>query len=163
MTKPGTKILSSLLILCLLLPAQGFSSDDKIHNLSVETDGNIIEIRYDLLPDREDKKYTVTVEISDDGGRSYDVVPHMITGDLGRDILPGRNKRIVWIIERDFPDGFDIDRYDFRITAAQQGMNRNILYIIAGTVLAGGSAAAYFLLGGDNDDDGFPQPPGRPD
>ncbi len=162
MKKSIIRSISCILIICLLLPAQGFGDEEKIRYISVQADGPVIEIRYDLLPGREDKKYTVTIEISDDGGRTYDVEPYMITGDLGRDIIPGRHKRIVWMIEREFPNGLDLDRYEFRITANQQGIGRNLLYILAGAVVAGGSTAAYFIFGGDDEDDPFPTPPGRP-
>ncbi len=157
------KYLSLLLIICLIFPHHVFGNDNLIQNVSIQVQDAMIEIRYDLLPDRENGKYTVSIEISDDGGRTYNVAPRMIAGDLGRNKVPGRNKRIVWMIERDFPDGIDIDRYDFRVTAKRQGLNRNILYVLLGAVVAGGSTAAYFLFGADDGDEGFPQPPGRPD
>jgi len=167
MSKQITHRITYLLIFLIAILHTGIANENPIENVAVDTDDRVIEILYDLLPQEMDKKYTVTLEISDDGGRTYTVTPHMITGDVGRDILPGRNKRIVWMIERDFPDDVDLDRYDFRITAKRQGISRNLLYMIAGAVVAGGGTAAYLIFGGSgNDDNGeteFPGPPGRPE
>lgn len=156
------KYFSIILIVCMLIPHNGLANDEPVRNVRAAVDGRTIEIRYDLLPEQENGRYTVSIEISDNGGRTYEVVPHMIAGDLGRDITPGRNKRIVWMVERDFPRGIDIDRYEFSISAKRQGFNRNILYVLLGAVVAGGGTAAYFIFGAD-DDEGFPQPPGRPE
>jgi hypothetical protein len=160
-TRERINLLCYILILCLLLPHHGFGKDRTGKNISVQTDGTIIDIRYDFLPDRRNRKHTVYLEISDNGGLTYDVTPRIITGDIGRDVVPGRNKRILWFIERDFPGDIDLDRYDFRISAKPQGFSRNLLYVIVGAVVAGGGTAAYFIFSGD--DEGFPQPPGRPD
>jgi hypothetical protein len=154
-----------LLILSMLVPHRGLGNVDPVRNVSVTVEGDMIEIRYDLVPEDAEGKYTVSIEVSDDGGLTYAAVPRMITGDLGRDIVPGIQKRIVWFVERNFPGGIDIDRYDIRITAKRQGINRNILYAILGAVVAGGGAAAYFLLGGNGNDTNsdFASPPGRPE
>lgn len=157
------KYLSTVLIFCMIFQHHTYANDESVQNVSAYVEDSSIVIHYDLLPEQMEKKYTVSIDISGDGGLTYDVTPRMIAGDLGRDILPGRNKRIVWIIERDFPAGIDLERYDFRITAKRQGFNRNILYAIIGAVVAGGGTAAYFLFGVDDDDSGFPQPPGRPE
>lgn len=151
------------LIVSLLLPRSAWTNDEVIRNMTVQFDGRVVEIRYDLIvPDRTNGRYTVTLHISDDRGRTYDVTPRMMAGDIGRDITAGMNKRIVWIIEREFPTEIDIARYDFRLTAKRQGFNRNILYALLGAVVAGGGTAAYFILGGA-DESGFPKPPGRPE
>jgi hypothetical protein len=161
-SNPAIRCISAVLIAALLIPPVSAASKDAIQNISVDFTDRVIEIHYDLIPESENGKYTVSLAISDDGGTTYDVIPHMIAGDIGRDILPGMNKRIIWFIEREFPAGIDIDRYDFRLTAKRQGLNRNILYVLLGAVVAGGSAAAYFLFVADDTDEGFPLPPGRP-
>lgn len=161
MTQYGIKLLCYILILCLLLPNLGFADEQAGKNISVQTDGTFIEIRYDLLPERMNRKHTVSLEISDNGGLTYDVMPRIITGDIGRNVIPGRNKRILWFIERDFPGDIDLDRYEFRISTKAQGLSRNLLYVVIGAAVAGGGTAAYFIFSGD--DEGFPQPPGRPD
>lgn len=161
MTQHRMKVLCYILILCLLHPHLGFGNEQAVKNISVQTDGAFIEIRYDLLPERRNRKHTVSLEISDNGGLTYDIAPRIITGDIGRNVIPGRNKRILWFIERDFPGDIDLDRYEFRISAKQQGFSRSVLYVLIGAVVAGGGTAAYLIFSGD--DDSFPQPPGRPD
>ncbi len=156
------KMLCSVLITCLIVPHQGFGNNDPIRNVEVQTDGSVIEIRYDLVPENGNRKHTVSIEISDDGGRTYNVTPYFITGDIGRDIIPGRNKRIVWMVERDFPVDIDLDRYDFRFTIKPQGFSRNTLYAMLGAAVAGVGTAALLIFSGGSDD-GFPDPPGRPD
>jgi hypothetical protein len=161
-SNPAIRCISVVLIAVLLVPPVSAASEDAIQNVSVVFTERAIEIHYDLIPASENGKYRVSLAISDDGGTTYEVIPRMIAGDIGRDILPGMNKRIVWFIEREFPAGIDIDRYDFRITAKRQGLSRNILYVLLGAVVAGGSTAAYFLFVADDADDEFPPPPGRP-
>jgi hypothetical protein len=161
-SNPVIRFVSSVLIAALLVPPASAASQDVIQNVSVDFTDRVIEIQYDLIPVSENGKYRVSLAISDDGGTTYEVIPRMIAGDIGRDISPGMNKRIIWFIEREFPAGIDIDRYDFRITAKRQGLSRNILYVLLGAVVAGGSAAAYFLFVADDTDDEFPLPPGRP-
>lgn len=162
MPKYIIKILCSVLIFCLLVPHQGLGNTDAVRNVEVLTDGAVIEIRYDLVPENANRKHTVSIQISDNGGRTYNVTPYFITGDIGRNILPGRNKRIVWLVEREFPADIDLDRYDFRFTAKPQGLSRNTLYAMLGAAVAGVGTVALLIFGGGGDD-GFPDPPGRPE
>jgi hypothetical protein len=152
------------LFFSFLLHSTVYAAEDPVQNIRITGEGSYLEIRYDLLPAVPNGRYTVTLELSDDGGRSYAVVPRIIVGDLGKDISPGFNKRIIWRIERSSPyREIDTERYEVRISVKRQGFNRNILYVIAGAVVTGGGALAYFLFGGNGDDEpGFPQPPGRP-
>lgn len=61
-----------------------------VNNVEARQISNIIEINYTL-----DQSADVSLLMSLDGGKSYTYSPHVLSGDIGNDILPGRNK-IVW-------------------------------------------------------------------
>jgi formylglycine-generating enzyme required for sulfatase activity len=55
----------------------------------------LVDIRYDALdPDNDPLK--VRIEISNNGGRTFDVPALSVSGDVGANTAPGTNKLIVW-------------------------------------------------------------------
>ena len=67
---------------------------EKVENVRVEQMGDDVHILYDLSGDEE--KYQVKVRGSADGGRTYTLPMKSLSGDVGKDIRPGRGKRIIW-------------------------------------------------------------------
>lgn len=74
--------------------------------------GMVRNIRTEQLPDR----FLITYDLEADKltdvegvfAVSQKLLPHTqlhVTGDIGRDIAPGKDKRIVWEVLRDFPQG----------------------------------------------------------
>lgn len=66
-----------------------------IINVQVTQEGKTVVITYDLSG-KAGEKYSITLEVSQDGGQTYLLVPRSVTGDIGRLISAGSNKRIVW-------------------------------------------------------------------
>ena len=83
---------------------------------SQRTDGSkIVDIGYDLT-DADSDPCTVTVEVSDDGGSTWDVPVVSLTGDVGEGIVPGTGKAIVWDCGADLP-GAHGTNYSLRLCA----------------------------------------------
>ena len=55
----------------------------------------LVEITYDLTDDTW-AKLLITVELSEDGGKTYRPFNQGLTGDYGDGIAPGADKRILW-------------------------------------------------------------------
>src|SRR5262245_5584915 len=58
--------------------------------------GGVIQVTYDLVADDPRAEFSVTLEVSDDGGRTWNVRATSLTGDVGQRVMPGAEKRIVW-------------------------------------------------------------------
>ncbi|MFQ6042958.1 MAG: formylglycine-generating enzyme family protein [Candidatus Poribacteria bacterium] len=60
-------------------------------------------ITYDV-DDADGDTLTISVQISDDGGRTFTVPAKTFSGDIGAGIRPGKNKRIIWDAGKDLTD-----------------------------------------------------------
>lgn len=81
--------------------------------------GRTVEIGYTLEGNPE-LKYNVTVTLSHDGGTTYGEPLRYVSGDVGRNNLPGRNKTIIWELETEYPFGLVGDHFVFAVTAESQ-------------------------------------------
>ena len=106
------------IILLLTLSTFLFSQEAEVTNIQAaqRTDGSqIVDITYDLLEDAIFEEFTITVEVSFDGGGSFTAISNS-TGDLGAAILPGLNKSIVWNFGQQYSDTYS-DQVQYKITA----------------------------------------------
>lgn len=78
----------------------------------------IVEITYDVASDVD--TVAITLEMSRDGGESWNVPVQTVEGDVGPCIEPGQGKRILWDAGADFPDQIS-DRMQARVTADDVG------------------------------------------
>ena len=74
-----------------------------------------VEILYDLS-DSDHATVIVDLEISSDGGTTYNVPAVSLTCDVGPAVQPGPGKRIVWNAGADWPEMYS-DQMKFRINA----------------------------------------------
>ena len=65
-------------------------------NVQVAFNTGVATISYDLTAFEGQGTFEVTLEISTDGGQSYNVIPRTVNGDIGQAVAAGRGKRIVW-------------------------------------------------------------------
>lgn len=77
-------------------------------------DSGVIDINY-RLSDADGDDCTVSVEVSDDGGNSWEVAAMSLSGDVGYWIEPG-TRHIIWDSIADLPDRFGIN-YCIKLTA----------------------------------------------
>jgi len=72
-------------------------------------------ITYDIV-DPDGDTLTISVQISDDGGKTFTVPAKTFSGDIGSGIRPGKNKRIVWDAGKDLTELYDMD-FRAKVTA----------------------------------------------
>ncbi len=92
--------MKNLIILLSLSAAASALTAQSITNVQVTQAGKTVVITYDLDGKAGDK-YTISLDISKDGGKTYLLVPSSVTGDIGKLISSGTNKRIVWDVLKD--------------------------------------------------------------
>ena len=80
-------------------PPQG--SLDAISNTQVATSGGQVFVTYDLAALPQARSFSVSLLVSLDDGRTFDLTPTSVTGDIGRMVAPGIGKRIVWDAGKD--------------------------------------------------------------
>lgn len=61
--------------------------------------GNKVQISYDLLNSTKKDTYTIRIEVTDSEGKTINA--RSLSGDIGEEIIGGRNKIILWDIEAD--------------------------------------------------------------
>jgi hypothetical protein len=144
--------------------AQRFNAPQgHVENVSFEqVTGGVINIFYDLVSDTSDAVFTIDVKASDDGGKTFNLKPSAITGDVS-DVKAGRRKKIVWRSGQDVAVlAFDQLKFDVVATSGPagprpaaepgapaatttpppSGSNTKVIVAVAG----GGAAVAAILL-----------------
>lgn len=95
--------------------------------------------------------------------KTYQIDSTAASGDIGKGVLPGKNKTISWKVLNDFPQGIQGKKVQFIVDAQQENVNKNHkwLYIASGAaILTAGAILGYlYLLPGDHS---LPSPPARP-
>ena len=117
---------------------------EAVKDVRFRTEGNQVEVFYTLVGEGE---YEVSLQLSNDGGRTFLLVPHSLSGDVGSAVEPGRNKRIIWDVLKDVPR-LEGDAFVFKVTASQPG-NRLDKKWLLGLAAVGGGATVYALLRGE--------------
>ena len=79
------------------------------------TDGTfLVDIYYDVY-DAEGDLLEISLQVSDDGGSTWDVDCQLLSGDVGTAIVPDIGKHIVWDMGSEHPDV--VDMYKFKVVA----------------------------------------------
>ncbi|HEY6950800.1 MAG TPA: hypothetical protein VI758_00250 [Bacteroidota bacterium] len=109
----------------------------------------------------------VTVILRKESDPQFRYRPKRVTGDVGIVHSGGKDKRIVWDIAREFPDGIDGNDFYFIVEAefASQGTSA-MWWIGGGAAAVAGGIAAFLLSSGTKPNSqspgSYPLPPGRP-
>ena len=94
----------------------------------------LVDIAYDLAG-TAGARFCVDLELSEDGGTTYRLVSQGLNGDVGRNVAPGSDKRIVW------EPGVDwlgrTAQIKFRITVRGSRPVAGMVWIEPGTFLMG--------------------------
>ena len=114
----------------------------KVSNVTFKQSGGTITIRYDLAG-KANKAYTVSVALSDDGGRTFDIKPETLMGNVGDKVKPGKGHEIVWSLTVDFPRGLEGDRFIFAVDAVQKKRGKSGWYLLGAGALGG---AIYYAV-----------------
>jgi hypothetical protein len=98
----------------------------RVDNMQVVVSGGLVTVSYDLAAAATPSTFSVTLEASQDGGKTYGLRPQSVTGDVGRGVSAGPGKRIVWDAAKD-TDSLQLAQLRFRVVptaevpAARQG------------------------------------------
>ena len=107
-----------ILLLLISLAASAQNQPPEVTNVTFEqrTDGSFkVDIYYDLY-DADGDEMTVSMEVSNDEGQTYDFAATLLTGDVGEGITSGTGKQIVWDFGSEHPDYFS-DQIKLKIIA----------------------------------------------
>jgi hypothetical protein len=87
----------------------------RAENVRVErSPGEVVAISYDLASDDAQAVFTVVLLVSRDGGKTFDLRPKSVAGDVGSGVRVGRGKKIVWQAGRDV-ESVEMDSFRFSI------------------------------------------------
>jgi hypothetical protein len=160
-------------MMSLLVTANLYGADDstRVSNVRFVAAGNELSISYDLAgPNRDvtddgSVKYTVSVQLRRDQNPSFVYIPTNVRGNVGANIAPGTNKKILWDFSREFPQGLSGDDFYFVVNAEPTvASNHTYLWLGATAAILGGAAASILFLhkGAGTAQVSFPDPPRRP-
>ncbi|MFI4913233.1 MAG: formylglycine-generating enzyme family protein [Sedimentisphaeraceae bacterium JB056] len=100
-----------VLLLCLFSSFCFAASDTPVAQLSswvsASSYNGVCTVSYSLQGSDSDR-FTVSLEVSDDGGQSYGIIPAALAGDFGSGITPGFHK-ISWDHSADLPGAYGDD------------------------------------------------------
>src|SRR5262245_2311406 len=85
-------------------------------NISSVVRGGVVVVSYDLVSSDPAAMYTVALEESSDGGKTYGVQQKTVKGDVGTSVHAGTGKQITWEVARDV-ENLEVDRYRYRVAA----------------------------------------------
>jgi hypothetical protein len=95
--------------------AQVTADGTTAENMQVSFAGGVVTITYDLTASERQGSFNVTLDVSTNGGQTYDVQARAISGDVGQQISAGRAKRILWEFARDV-ESLQTSQFRFRVT-----------------------------------------------
>ena len=78
----------------------------------------MVDITYDVV-DPDNPTLTVYLKVSAAGGTTWTGPVELVSGDVGRGIVPGSGKRLVWDAGTELPNQFGV-KYRYRIGASDQ-------------------------------------------
>jgi formylglycine-generating enzyme required for sulfatase activity len=78
----------------------------------------LVDISYDVA-DPDSPTLTVYLKVSADGGATWKGPVELVSGDVGRGIVPGAGKSLVWNAGKEMPNQFGL-KYRYRIGASDQ-------------------------------------------
>ncbi|HLO57280.1 MAG TPA: hypothetical protein VK179_00925 [Bacteroidales bacterium] len=91
-----------LFILLVLYIPQSFCQT--IENIDWNIKDKKVEIRYDLASNSKEKIYKIEIYVSLDSGATFKKQElKFVTGDVGKDVKPGKEKKVIWDLSKEFP------------------------------------------------------------
>jgi hypothetical protein len=92
-------VLSGLMLSFLLNNNLQAQSKAKIENIDFSAAGSNLNITYDIVNAKAGESFEVWIKIYTESGKV--IIPSAVTGDVGKGVSGGPNKRIVWDVESD--------------------------------------------------------------
>lgn len=116
--RSGKKILKVVVLLAMVAVARvGLAQTaGPAVNISAVVRGGVVVISYDLVSNNPAAEYSIALEASSDGGKTYTVHPKAVKGDVGPSVRAGIGKQITWQAAQDV-ENLEVDRYRYRVVA----------------------------------------------
>ena len=107
-------------VILLTSVCQVFAVDPLVSNVHAQQreGSRLVDITYDVA-DPDSPTLTVYLKVSPDGGKTWKGPVELVSGDVGRGIVPGGGKRLVWDAEKEMPNQFGV-KYRYRIGASDE-------------------------------------------
>ncbi|MBN1302665.1 MAG: hypothetical protein JW995_15710 [Melioribacteraceae bacterium] len=145
-----------------------YSGNEKISNVRFEQDGHSIVIYYNLAGDTQ-TNYTIEVFMRRTDNPELLINPVDIRGDVGTGRFVGMDRKIIWDIYKQYPNGLGDFRYNIELFMEEESGGLAWYYYVGGAIVAIGGVIAAVLSGGSSaESDTTPpaetlvDPPGRP-
>ena len=104
-------------LICLGLSAALSARAQSVQNVRANFDGERVEIRYDLNAADPGGKFKVALYSSHD---NYAHPLTLLTGDVGDEVAPGRDRKVLWFAKNVLPPDFDQEiTFKIRVTLAE--------------------------------------------
>lgn len=113
-----------------------FAQETKVENVRFQDLGETVLIQYDL-EGRTDKRYKVSIALSDDNGITFKIKPRSLSGDVGKNIQAGPGKKINWYYKENFPEGLSGSGFVFAVDAELQKGGSKLVWYTGGGVVVG--------------------------
>ena len=133
-----------LMGLALLTPFGTEALEEAVKNVRFVIEADQVHVFYTLVGEGE---YEVSLQLSKDGGRTFFLVPRSLSGDVGSEVEPGQNKRVIWDVLKDVPR-LEGDAFVFQVRAGRPARGLDKKWLL-GLAAAGGGAAVYALQRGE--------------
>lgn len=151
-------------------PLSGDSQSSKVENVQFSQEEDLVTITYDLISDSDDARFNVQLLLEYENGQLIELNSGSVEGEVGSNILPGKEKKIIWNVLEDYPNGLQSDQIQFAVNVWQPTTsnhpNRKWIYIATGALVLGAGMSAAMIYnnggGGSGDSAGLPAPPSRP-
>jgi hypothetical protein len=99
----------------LALPGAVLAQTNPAQNITSVVRGGVVVVSYDLVSADSAAVFSVALEASADGGKTYGVQPKTVQGDVGQGVRAGQGKQITWEASRDVE--ILLDRLRYRVVA----------------------------------------------
>lgn len=133
----------------------------RVENVTFTHKSDTVAVYYDLLAESAQTQFDVNLLLAFGENNVYEIESAYTTGDIGKDVLPGKQKKITWNVLKEFPNGLEEQNIQFIVTAHKENNNKKWIYIAGGALLIGAGTAVGLLAGGSGMS-GLPLPPTRP-
>ena len=90
----------------------------------------LVDVTYDVA-DPDSPTLAVYLKVSADGGKTWKGPVEMVSGDVGRGIVPGGGKRLLWDAGKEMPNQFGV-KYRYRIGVDDWQIPLGMAFIPAG-------------------------------
>jgi len=117
---------------------------DPVVNAELAREEDRLVLGYDLVGDAD--AYEVELQLSTNGGRTFEPLPETVAGAVGDEVVPGRGQQVVWSAIEDLPEGLVGEGNRLRLAVEPAGGN-SLYWVLGSALAAGAGGAAAAVLG----------------